>query len=114
MYSWGNAEPDCEKANYGDETCVRTKDTTPVGQYPSGVSPYGVLDMAGNVWEWTSTLDKPYPYDAQDGREDPQSSGDRVMRGGSWNTGAWLIRTSARYRNHPDYSSKKLGFRCAR
>ena len=62
--------------------------TTPVGQYsPQGDSPYGCADMAGNVWEWTSSLKRNYPYRADDGREDQSSSDARVLRGGSFNYG---------------------------
>ena len=59
--------------------------TMKVGSFPAGASPYGALDMVGNVWEWTSSMCKDYAYDAQDGREDPSDAGShRVMRGGSW------------------------------
>jgi formylglycine-generating enzyme required for sulfatase activity len=73
------------------------------------------MDMAGNVWEWTSSLYKPYPYDPNDGREDLDARGSRVNRGGSWYYGAKYVRTSHRanaghiYRRAPD-----LGFRCAK
>ncbi len=66
--------------------------TTPVSHFPAGVSPFGVWDMAGNVFEWTLSkwgrnwqeLQFAYPYRANDGREDMEGSGARVMRGGSW------------------------------
>jgi toxoflavin biosynthesis protein ToxD len=62
-----------------------TVPTTPVGKYsPAGDSPYGVADMAGNVGEWTSSLDKSYPYRVDDGREDQQSRDTRESRGGSF------------------------------
>jgi formylglycine-generating enzyme required for sulfatase activity len=59
--------------------------TTPVGLYsPVGDSPCGCADMVGNVWEWTYSLFKPYPYQANDGRENEKVSGQRVLRGGSF------------------------------
>ena len=57
-----------------------TAGTAAAGSYPDGASPYGVLDMAGNVWEWTSSLYRPYPYDPGDGREDPAARG-KVIEG---------------------------------
>jgi sulfatase modifying factor 1 len=87
------------------------QDTTPVGAYPGGASPYGVLDMAGNVWEWTSSLYKPYPYEAHDGREDPTAEGGRVVRGGSWNCNQDVARCAIRYWNLPRDSLDYLGFR---
>jgi len=93
---------------------VAGRGTTPVGAYsPAGDSPYGVADMAGNVWEWTSSLYKEYPYQADDGREDPEASGTRVLRGGSWDNGARHARCSYRNTHDPDYYSLGLlGFRC--
>jgi formylglycine-generating enzyme required for sulfatase activity len=87
--------------------------TTPVGVYsPGGDSPYGVTDMAGNVWEWTSSLYRPYPYRPDDGREDPEAPGTRVLRGGSWYHVARDARCSCRYLNDPDTFNDRLGFRC--
>jgi formylglycine-generating enzyme required for sulfatase activity len=76
------------------------KDTTPVRRYPLGASPYGVHDMAGNVWEWTSTIsDKEfsYPYQADDGRENPDSvDKNHVLRGGYWDNSAKYVRAGFR------------------
>jgi len=63
---------------------LKKRGTTPVGSFPESVSVYGCWDMAGNVWEWTSTVHLPHPYRADDGREDPNSQEGRVMRGASW------------------------------
>ena len=90
-------------------------DTTEVGSYESGVSPYGLYNMAGNVWEWVSSLYKPYPYNATDGREDLSAGGNRVLRGGSWNgLDGDLLRVSYRLRNYPDDNGSGMGFRCIR
>jgi formylglycine-generating enzyme required for sulfatase activity len=63
---------------------LKKRGTMPVGSFPESVSVYGCWDMAGNVWEWTSTLYRPYPYRADDGREDPTRNEARVMKGASW------------------------------
>ena len=107
-YPWGSRfEPDRANAGY-------TAGTSGAGINASGASPYGALDMAGNVWEWTSSLYRPYPYDPGDGREDPAARGARVNRGGSWYYGAWYVRTT--FRATADHMYRRiadLGFRCA-
>ena len=92
LYPWGNPAPDKTRCNFN----MNIKDTTPVGQYPDGASPYGALDMSGNVWEWTSSLWKGYKYDAGDGREDLKASGSRVLRGGSFRNYARGVRCAIR------------------
>ena len=77
-------------------------DMTPVGKYsPEGNSPYGCADMVGNVWEWTSSLYKEYPYRAGDGREDLSSPGPRVVRGGSFFSCVSVARCVYRLRYNP-------------
>jgi formylglycine-generating enzyme required for sulfatase activity len=108
-YPWGD---DFEA---GRARAAGSAGTTAVGGHPAGASPYGVMDMAGNVWEWTASLYRPYPYVAGDGREDAAARGARVNRGGSWYYGAAYLRTS--YRANADQQYRRvadLGFRCAR
>ena len=87
--------------------------TTPVNRYsPGGDSPWGVGDMVGNVWEWTSSLYRPYPYDANDGRESQEAVGWRVLRGGSWRNDLDRARCVARL--DADFLFfNNVGFRCA-
>ena len=114
IYPWGTEELDCSYANYAG--CVG--DTTPVDQHEKGVSPYGVYGMAGDVWEWTSSLSKFYPYDATDGREDPEASGKRIARGGSWHPtfggNGGNIQVDTRAELDPGYNGAYVGVRCAR
>jgi formylglycine-generating enzyme required for sulfatase activity len=81
--------------------------THPVGQKePNG---FGLYDMYGNVWEWCQSKYKPYPYNANDGRENLQEADVRVMRGGSWESAAKACRSAYRRRVTPDPRSS--GFR---
>ncbi len=109
-YPWGNEAPDAGRCNCSN----MVNDTTPVGIYPLGASPYGLLDMAGNVREWTSTVLRPYPYGADDGREHPAVPGSRVLRGGSWDDVPRGVRAAARLAGNPDLRYADFGFRCAR
>jgi eukaryotic-like serine/threonine-protein kinase len=128
-YPWGNEKVNDDLANFCDKDCTAGHpnpsfndgypETAPVGSYPKGASPYGIMDMAGNVWEWTSTIPKPYPYDAADGREDEQDVAynskwpQRILRGGTWSNGIWWVRSSVRYRIVGVYINNNIGFRCA-
>lgn len=97
-YPWGNQwrTDYCNAEN-------RIKDTTPVDSYRSGVSPYGAYDMVGNVWEATSSLHRPYPYVADDGREDMDANGLRVWRGGSWWTDPQYARAAYRFHSRDSW-----------
>ncbi len=76
LYPWGNSEPRPDLAFFG----AMRGETVPVGQYPRGESPYGVNDMAGQMWEWTISIYTPYPYNPKDGREDMAKVETRVAR----------------------------------
>jgi len=110
-YPWGD-EFDRRKCNTGEFVIHAT--TTPVGKYsPAGDSPYGCADMAGNVWEWTSSLKKDYPYRAEDGREDMSAFGIRVLRGGSFSKDGDYARAAFRYHCFLFDRLHSLGFRVA-
>jgi formylglycine-generating enzyme required for sulfatase activity len=86
--------------------------TTPVGLFLNGASPYGVLDLSGNVWEWTRSQYKKYPYSPDDGREDLKPINvPRVLRGGCFSTESRVVSCAYRYGHGPDYQSLYFGFR---
>ncbi len=115
-FPWGNAEPDCARLNFfhNGNPCVGA--TTIVGNYPSGVSPYGALDMAGNVWEWASDWYDPGYYSASPAQNPtgPATGTKRVLRGGSWEHDRSFVRTSFRTGYTPDFRYYNTGFRPAR
>ena len=108
-YPWGE-EIDCDISNFNFK-CFG--DTTKVGNYLDGASLYSTFDMAGNVWEWVSSLYLPYPYDEKDGREDLTASGSRALRGGSWSFNVIHARSANRNKNAPIITDDDIGFRCS-
>lgn len=135
-YPWGNEEPGPQLLNACGDECVERHpgwsrmyagndgwpETSPVGTYPSGASPFGVFDMSGNVWEWTADRYAGYSdnqgssiVENPTGPSGPSDITARVNRGGSWlyNVAAG-VRAAARNWNAPSLRSGLLGFRCAR
>ena len=125
-YPWGNSDPTGSRCNFADRnTDFRWRDknvddgyrnTSPVGHYPAGASPYGLLDMAGNVWEWCNDWydEDYYSRGANNNPQGPSSGSSRVNRGGSWFLNAWNLRSAVRLRFEPSLRSDYLGFRCVR
>ena len=98
-YPWGNSfGSGIANISGSDDSYDKT---SPVGTFPGGASPYGAMDMSGNVWEWTSSL-----YES--------SKNWRVLRGGSWGSGAIIARCEDRYGDIPVLRLRSGGFRCAR
>jgi formylglycine-generating enzyme required for sulfatase activity len=107
IYPWGDAyvATRCNTLESGAKT------TTPVDRYPSGASPCGVLDLAGNVWEWTASEFQPYPYTLAAGREPREVPELRVLRGGSWMNRLVYVRAAYRYPVAPVTFTGNIGFR---
>ncbi len=116
-YPWGDEEATCSYAvmNDGGKGCG-TNRTWPVGSKPEGASPYGVMDMAGNVWEWgMDWYDENYYKNSPDRNpEGPDSGKYRVFRGGSWNYPHYRQRAADRSGYLPGKNFDFVGFRCAR
>lgn len=107
-YPWGN-DFDPEKAN-GMEAGYRR--TLPVGSLPAGASPYGVMDMAGNVAEWTADWYKAYPGSTY--RDQYMGEKFRITRGGGWFSDKEQVQTFYRNSTAPEAANDDLGFRCAK
>ena len=111
IFPWGNdfvADNLVFRGNVG-------RRTLPVGSSPGGVSWVGTYDLSGNVWEWTGTLYRDYPYSATDGREDTSDTDSaRVLRGGSFHDSEFNLRAADRGDANPANGFDRLGFRCAR
>jgi len=108
-YPWGEAPPaedGARRANFGTVTCCAADDadghleTAPVGSFPAGRSPFGLDDMAGNVWEWTSSAF-------------PGEPGKVVLKGGGWGNNPYCLRIAYRHGNPVDIGLDMVGFRCA-
>ena len=96
-----------------EDACLGS--TTEVGSYKDGASPYGALDMGGNVWEWmVDWYDEDYFSVSPDSNPQRPSIGEyRVLRGGSWNMNFNNAHTTSRFRYDPVVKYKDIGFRCA-
>jgi formylglycine-generating enzyme required for sulfatase activity len=108
-YPWGNDPPRQSapfRTNFGSVPCCGADGTdgyvktAPVGRFPAGASPFGIQDMAGNVWEWTSDR---FPGEPQW----------MAIRGGGWGNNPYCLRVSYRHGNRPEYGLDLVGFRCA-
>jgi formylglycine-generating enzyme required for sulfatase activity len=106
IFPWGN-EPRKDRANY------EGTGTTPVGRFPCPECPYGLVDMAGNVWEWTRSPYQPYPYTTADDRANLEADALWVMRGGHFGDPARLVRAAARGAADPGARRAFIGFRIA-
>ncbi len=106
-YPWGMEPPGAgARANAGTVECCAAdaadgySRTAPAGRFPAGASPFGILDMAGNVWEWTAC-----PF--------PGKPGLVALRGGGWGNDPYCLRAAYRHGNPPGIALDMVGFRCA-
>ena len=114
LYPWGNQDPSPTLANYQNEESNEV-DTSEVGKYPAGASPYGALDMAGNVWEWVNDWYDGDYYSSSPASNPPgpATGTERVLRGGSWTNCYTDMRTANRSNSQPSADIEEVGFRCA-
>jgi formylglycine-generating enzyme required for sulfatase activity len=125
-FPWGN-DFDCSQGNFDDEQelddyvvpggpdCDGHGQSAPVGSYPSGASPYGALDLAGNVWEWVADwyADNYYYVSPDSDPPGPASGSYRGLRGGGWYAAWENVRAAFRFYSEPAGRYDGVGFRCA-
>ena len=111
-YPWGNEPPTKDLCNFNRNV----GDTTPVGEYPKGASPYGVMDMAGNLWEWVHDWysSNYYRQSPSTNPQVPETGEYRVLRGGSWGYSVIVVRSALRNSYVPGTWYYEFGFRCVR
>ena len=108
-FPWGNDNPTNQFANFDRSM----GDTTRVGTYINGISPFGVLDMAGNVWEWVFDWWGYYDSGSTTNPSGPASGTYRVLRGGAWDSNPFFLLAAFRNGQLPEYAGYFVGFRCA-
>jgi formylglycine-generating enzyme required for sulfatase activity len=115
-YPWGNEHPTKFYANLGNENWNNHGALMPVGSLEEGKSPYGIYDMAGNVWEWVSDWYAPDYYKTSPAKNPtgPLTGGHKVIRGGSWGSGPGSLRSADRETHVPSFQGLGTGFRCAK
>lgn len=113
-FPWGNVEPTPKHLNY-NQRWIGEKTLMPVGSYEAGKSPYGLYDMAGNVWEWVNDW-----YDAQyyerspkKNPKGPDTGTKKVIRGAGWQNETPTVRIFTRVESDPMVRNESTGFRCA-
>jgi formylglycine-generating enzyme required for sulfatase activity len=133
VYPWGDSPPDQTRLNACGPECVSWFEehqmksrsmyaasdgyagTAPVGSFPAGASEAGVMDLAGNVWEWTADWYEPYSRDERDNPQGPTAGTERVVRGGSFNgTMTSWAQPAYRWETTPDTYNHAIGLRCAK
>ncbi len=118
-YPWGDQSPDCTLANHyyynGSTYSYCVGDTSQVGSYPLGASPYGAMDMAGNVWEWVNDWysSSYYSVSPSSNPPGPATGTVKVLRGGGWGNYWFPLLVANRYDYGPATRGYYLGFRCA-
>ena len=115
FYPWGGGAPQCSLLNFSDLDGECLGATTPIGQYPHGASPYGLLDMAGNVREWVADWYNADYYfsNPPENPPGPESGAEKVLRGGSFSNDWIGVRVSRRGHNPPTFRGSDIGLRCA-
>lgn len=120
-YPWGGQEGRGDLANFADRNTVFAwsdreiddgfPESSPVGAFPLGASPFGIEDMAGNVWEWCGDFFEPYRGTPKTNPRGAKNGSKRIYRGGSWKSRFNSLRATSRGSNVPNYSCNDLGFR---
>ena len=114
-YSWGNSQDPIHNRGKNGENQAKQVEPQPVGSFQEGASPYGVLDMTGNVWEWVKDwyAEDFYAVAPPHDPQGPPRGSFRVLRGGDWGQGPLELQTSYRGWDEMSYWGPTLGFRCA-